>query len=54
MIEKLIDSVPELRKPHLRKELYLLECSIKRNFPDIEDQNLAALSDPQGLGGGAD
>lgn len=54
MMEKLIESLPDLREPLLHNELMLLESSIKRNFPDISDQNLAALGDPQGLGGGSD
>jgi hypothetical protein len=51
MLEKLIDTLPELRQPLLFRELQLLQSSITRNFPDIEDQTLATHGDPQGLGG---
>ena len=54
MMEDLIEALPDIREPLLQLEVQLLERSIKRNFPDIEDRNLAALSDPQGLGGGVD
>lgn len=51
MLENLIETLPEIRVPLLRKELDLLECSSMRTFPDVADRALAAVSDLQGIGG---
>ncbi len=51
MLENLIETLPDRRRPLLSKELYLLECSATRTFPDLDDQALAQISDLQGLGG---
>lgn len=51
MLENLVETLPELRVPLLRKELDLLESSAARTFPDADDQALAAVSDLQGIGG---
>lgn len=51
MLENLIETLPEKRVPLLRRELELLESSSKRAFPDLEDQELAIVSDLQGIGG---
>ncbi len=51
MLENLIETLPMMRASVLQSELKLLESSIKRTFPDIEDQKLAEISDLQGMGG---
>ena len=51
MLENLIETLPELRAPLLRRELSLLESSALRTFPDAEDRELAVISDLQGMGG---
>jgi uncharacterized membrane protein len=51
MLENLIETLPNRREPLLRKELGLLEASVKRTFPDLDDQTLAEISDLQGIGG---
>lgn len=51
MLENLIETLPEIRAPLLRRELDLLESSSKRTFPDADDQALAVVSDLQGIGG---
>ena len=54
MLENLIATLPERRAPILHRELSLLTSSTRRSFPDSDDQELAAGSDPQGMGGGPD
>jgi uncharacterized membrane protein len=54
MLENLIETLPERRAPALRRELELLGSSVKRTFPDVDDQSLAVESDLQGLGSGSD
>jgi uncharacterized membrane protein len=51
MLENLIETLPDRRRPLLSKELYLLERSAVRTFPDLDDRALAQMSDLQGLGG---
>jgi uncharacterized membrane protein len=51
MVQNLIDSLPRIREPRLAVELELLDSSIRRVFPDVEDQVLAETADFQGLGG---
>ena len=51
MVQNLIDSLPRIREPRLAVELELLDSSIRRIFPDVEDQVLAETADFQGLGG---
>jgi uncharacterized membrane protein len=51
MLESLIQALPEVRAPLLRRELALLNRSAERFFSDPEDRELAAVSDFQGVGG---
>jgi hypothetical protein len=51
MLQNLIESLPAIREPMLAHELQLLDSSIKRTFPDVEDQTIAQTADFQGLGG---
>jgi uncharacterized membrane protein len=51
MLENLIYNLPARREEVLNEQLRLLDISIKRVFLDIDDQNLAATADFQGLGG---
>ncbi|HEY0459694.1 MAG TPA: DUF2254 domain-containing protein [Pyrinomonadaceae bacterium] len=51
MLENLEETLPIMRAAVLQKELQLLENSVKRTFPDLEDQVLAETSDLQGMGG---
>jgi uncharacterized membrane protein len=54
MLKDLIETLPERRRPVLRRELVLLGTSSKRAFPDLDDQTLAASGDLQGIGGSSD
>jgi uncharacterized membrane protein len=51
MLENLIQSLSEGRAAPLRQELNLLRRSAVRAFAEPEDQALAEVSDPQGVGG---
>src|SRR5262249_6372044 len=51
MLENLIETLPQERTPLLREELTLLRRSAERCFTDPEDQAMAEVSDPQGVGG---
>lgn len=51
MIEALISTLPELRRPALRLELDLLDRAIGTHYEMEEDRRLAGIADPQGLGG---
>ena len=51
MLENLIELLPSERTTLLRHELMLLHRSVKRSFPEPEDQALADVSDLQGVGG---
>lgn len=51
MLENLIQNFPERRAAPLRQELALLQRSAARAFAEPEDQALAEVSDPQGVGG---
>jgi uncharacterized membrane protein len=51
MLEDLIQTLPAERTELLRQELKLLHRSAERFFPEPEDQALADVSDPQGVGG---
>jgi uncharacterized membrane protein len=50
MLEDLIQTLPEDRRPPLRQELSLLHRSAERFFPEPEDRTLAEVSDSQGVG----
>jgi uncharacterized membrane protein len=51
MLENLIEVLPPERTTLLHRELMLLHRSVKRSFPEPEDQALADVSDLQGVGG---
>jgi uncharacterized membrane protein len=51
MLENLIQNFPERRAAPLRQELALLKRSAARAFAEPEDQALAEVCDPQGVGG---
>jgi uncharacterized membrane protein len=51
MLEDLIQTLPEERRPLLRQELDLLHRSAQRFFAEAEDRALAGVSDRQGVGG---
>jgi uncharacterized membrane protein len=51
MLEHLCTVLPPERVQILREELRLLDCSVKRNFPDPEDRKAAGIGDLQGVGG---
>jgi uncharacterized membrane protein len=51
MLERLIEVVPEERRPPLQKELAVLGNAIARNFDDEEDRKRANVADCQGVGG---
>jgi uncharacterized membrane protein len=51
MLENLIQTLPDERRPLLRQELELLHRSAERFFAEPEDRALADVSDSQGVGG---
>ena len=51
MLQSLIHTLPSVRTGKLVLELELLDNSLKRMFPDHQDQTLAETGDFQGLGG---
>jgi uncharacterized membrane protein len=51
MIETVMASVPDPRRPALRQELALLDLQVDRLYGNPEDQALARVPDTQGLGG---
>jgi uncharacterized membrane protein len=51
LLENLLQTVPEARRPLLREEVNLLRRSAERFFPEPEDRALANVSDLQGMGG---
>jgi uncharacterized membrane protein len=51
MLEHLIDRVPPPRAAALQRELALLEQTVARSFPEIDDRRRANTGDFQGLGG---
>jgi uncharacterized membrane protein len=53
MLQRLIESVPEARRPPLRAELALLGKAVERTFYDEEDRRRAMEADCQGIGGPA-
>jgi len=50
MLQNLITTLPGVRRQPLEEQLRMLERSIERDFPDLEDRAKAAAADPQGLG----
>ena len=53
MLENLIETLPEFRRPALEEELELLHGTIKRTFVDPEERDRASVADLQGVGGRA-
>jgi uncharacterized membrane protein len=51
MLEHLIATLPENRRPPLQAELALLISGVERRFPDAEDRKRAGVADYQGVGG---
>jgi uncharacterized membrane protein len=51
MLEHLIATLPEIRRPPLQQELGILTSSVGRQFPDEEDRKRAGVADHQGVGG---
>jgi uncharacterized membrane protein len=51
MLDNLIQTLPEERTPILRLELNRLKRSTERYFPEVDDRELAEISDSQGVGG---
>ena len=51
MILDLLGTLPEWRRPALRRELALLDQGIDRSYPLAEDRAMARIPDMQGLGG---
>jgi uncharacterized membrane protein len=54
MINNLIETLPESRRPALREELDLLDRSIRSLYSLPEDLALARIPDTQGLGGSSE
>jgi len=50
LLRDLIDTLPEERRPALRREQKRLDRTIARSFPDVEDQLEASAEDREGLG----
>ena len=51
MLEHLIEVLPPVREPALRRELALLQKAVARDYPDAEDRETAEIGDFQGVGG---
>ena len=51
LLNHLTDVLPDERRPPLREELRLLDCSVQRGFRDEEDTKRAGVDDYQGVGG---
>ena len=51
MLENLIQTLPQHRHDELRRQLALLDRTIEQSYTFPEDQALARIPDPQGLGG---
>ena len=51
MLENLMQTLPQHRHAELRKQLELLDRTIEGHYAFPEDQALARIPDPQGLGG---
>jgi len=49
-IQELLEVVPPERRPALEGQLRLLDRSIRRAFPDLEERRLAAGADESGIG----
>lgn len=51
LLNHLTEELPDERRPPLREELRLLDCSVQRGFRDEEDTKRAGVDDYQGVGG---
>jgi uncharacterized membrane protein len=51
MLENLMQTLPEIRRPAVEQELAMLRRSAARSFSDPEDRAMAEVCDPQGVGG---
>jgi uncharacterized membrane protein len=51
MIDNLVATLPESRRPTLRLELDLLDRTIEKLYPLLDDLAVARIADTQGLGG---
>jgi uncharacterized membrane protein len=51
MIENLLQTLPEVRRPALRQEMALLDRTLEKTFTFPEDLAIARIPDTQGLGG---
>jgi uncharacterized membrane protein len=50
MLEDLIESLPEVRRPVLQQELEHLDAAVERAFADPRDRDSARIADYQGIG----
>jgi uncharacterized membrane protein len=50
MLKRLIDELPDSRRPPLEAELALLRSAVERRFEDVEDRKRANVADYQGVG----
>ncbi len=53
MIDNLLQTLPEYRRPALREELALLDATLEKLYALPQDLALARVADTQGLGGAA-
>jgi uncharacterized membrane protein len=51
MLERLLEALPESRRPPLEEELAMLGSAVKREFDDEADRKRASVADYQGVGG---
>ena len=51
MIDNLVKTLPDSRRPALRLELDLFDRTIEKRYPLPEDLAVARIADTQGLGG---
>ena len=50
LLEDLLGTVPDYRRPSVERHLRLLEVSIRRGFDDPDERALASVADAEGLG----
>ena len=53
LLESLLRSAPEVRRPQLAEQLALLDAAVDRHFPESAERAIARAPDPLGLGGDA-
>jgi len=54
MLEDLLETLPEARRPAVRQELDLIARAIEGSFPEAEDRVRAQVADLQGIGASRD